>query len=408
MLNVQKYLMENGLKKLVEEFKIVVGDYDKFVVLNYNQIESPRFHPIVDECRALILEKDTWKVLCRSFNRFFNISEGVQQSKETSLSTQRIASFKENETKEFDISNAIIETKEDGSILNMWFYDGKWNVSTRKMAYAEGQTALGRTFSEVFFDTAKKTNLMDEINDPLLIEAWKQYTITFEMVGKENRVVKNYDTDDIVLIGIRHNDSGEEMSVVQLDDWAKVLKVSRPKYYKVNSYEELIELASSLPAMDEGFVMKFEKRGSEGSHFRIKVKNPAYLEIAHMRSNGAISPKRILALIISNDHMEYLSYFECDKPYFDFVEGEYIEVKNRIVSIYEENKGIKDQKEFALTIMPKVVYSFESGVIFGLRKTGGTIDAALEKLGADKITKAMNMKQKFLDKFHIKVEEEEV
>ena len=54
-MNVQKYLEENGLKKLQEEFKIVVTDYPDRVVLNYDQIDSPRFNPICDECRGLIL-----------------------------------------------------------------------------------------------------------------------------------------------------------------------------------------------------------------------------------------------------------------------------------------------------------------------------------------------------------------
>lgn len=406
MMEVQKYLKENGLQKLQDEFKIVVTDYPDIVVLNYNQIESNRFHPIVDECRALILEKDTWNVVARSFSRFYNLSEGVQQKEGVGLERQRIASFDEYATTKIDFSSAIVEEKLDGSIISMYFYNGKWNVSTRKMGYAEGQTNLGRTFSEVFFDAIKNTQIMEifQNNDYNHFNA-HLYTYTFEMVGPENRVVKNYPENKVYLIGIRDNVYGNEYTAENLDKAAMMMEVSRPKYYKTNSLEELIELVKTLPTLDEGFVVKIENK--DGSHFRIKVKNPAYLAIAHLRGNGMISPKRILALIMSNDYEEYIVSFPEDKKYFDFVQEEYNKVSDRIFDIYEGARDIKDQKEFALTIIPKVVYSFESGVIFQMRKTKDTLNQILLKLGHEKIAKGMDLKKMFVDKFHVNVEEEE-
>ena len=95
IMNVQKYLKEYGLDKLVEEFSIIVTDYPDRVVLNYNQIDSPRFHPVVDECRALILRKGTWEVMARSFDRFYNVGEGEAW-------------------KDFDFSYARFDEKLDG------------------------------------------------------------------------------------------------------------------------------------------------------------------------------------------------------------------------------------------------------------------------------------------------------
>lgn len=77
-MEVQKYLEIHGLEKLKQEFSIVVTDYPDRVVLNYSQIESPRFHIICDECRALILRKSDWSVMARSFDRFYNWGEGVE------------------------------------------------------------------------------------------------------------------------------------------------------------------------------------------------------------------------------------------------------------------------------------------------------------------------------------------
>lgn len=406
LLNVQKYLMEKGLESLQKEFDIVVTDYPDFVVLNYNQISSPRFHPIVDECRALILRKSDWKVMCRSFDRFYNWGESIQQLDTTTPATQRITSFDTYLTKDFELTNAIIEEKLDGSIISVWFDGKQWQTSTRKMAYGEGQTAMGRTFHEIFMDAVKDTNLFTVLNAGKEDATISNTTYVFELTGPENRVVTPYAENKAFLIGVRNNLYGNEYYTENLDGLAKIFGVGRPNYYKVSSYEELLKLVQAFPAMNEGVVLKSENSGE--SHWRIKLKNPAYLAIAHLRSNGTISPKRILTLILENDHIEYLGYFECDKPYFSFAEEFYNDTKNRIKAIFEEHKGIADQKEFALAIMPKTVYGFENGIIFNLRKKGGTVEEKLKEVGGDKISKAMNLKQKFIDKFHVVVEEEEV
>ena len=158
MLEVQKYLKENWLEKLKEEFGIVVTQYEDRVVLNYNQIESPRFIKLVDECRGLILKKDTWEVMAMSFVRFYNLGEGSDPK--DGLDVQRISSNKTDDChlfREFNIANTIIQEKLDGSIISLYWDNNDWCVSTRKLAFAEGQTNLGRSFKEVFWDAASKT-----------------------------------------------------------------------------------------------------------------------------------------------------------------------------------------------------------------------------------------------------------
>ena len=115
MLEVQKYLKEKGLDSLAKEFNIKVTDYDKICVLNYNQIEFPRFHLICDECRALILEKGTWNVVAMSFVRFYNTYEGFDFNSCKVFDPVRIASFnKEPQILSFPIEDAFVENKLDG------------------------------------------------------------------------------------------------------------------------------------------------------------------------------------------------------------------------------------------------------------------------------------------------------
>jgi hypothetical protein len=408
MLETQKYLIKNGLAKLKEEFKIEVREYqtEGISVFNYSMIDSPRFHPIADECRGLILKNNTWEIVAYPFNRFMNWGEGVQKEKIKNINTQRVSSFNEYETKDFNILKAILENKIDGSIMVLRNENDKWKVSSRSMAYAEGTTNFGITFEQCFMDAEKKTNLFEFLrNNPDM----KKFTFIFELIGPYNRVVTKYDKNEIILLGCRNieeSNNYRELTVTELDNLASLMKVKRPEYYKAESYEELMKIVESFPTLDEGVVLKIENMN--GSHWRIKLKNPAYLAVAHLRSNGKISPKRVLHLVMTNDHSEYLQYFECDAPYFDFTENLYIEVKERIKSIYRDHMAIKDQKEFALAIMPKTAYGFEQGIIFNLRKKGGTVEDHLNNVGSEKIAKSMNLKQKFIDKFHIIVEDDDV
>lgn len=406
MMEVQKFLIENGLQKLKEKFEIEVREYPEkgICVLNYSMIDSPRFHPICDECRSLILRKDSWEILACSFVRFFNWQESIRQNDKVTVNTQRISSYDEYCTKEFDLTNAIVETKIDGSIISLWWdnIEKTWNTATRSMAYGEGETNFGRTFHDLFMATTANSPMWTFIkNSP----EWQDFTIVFEITSPENRIVTPYTENKAYLIGCRYNKTNRELSCTELDNMANAWGFTRPKYFKINNYKELIDLIGTFKAIEEGVVLKIENEN--GSHWRIKAKNPAYLAIANLRANGKISPKRILDLIIRNDQIEYLKYFPEDEKYFNFVELEYNGSKNRIKSIYNEHMAIQDQKEFALTIMPKTVYSFEKGIIFSLRKSGGTVEKYMGEIGAKKIALGMNLKKKFSENFFLIIEEED-
>lgn len=66
-LEIVKYIKEHGLNKTLSDFKLKMKEYDKKVLIKYDQIASPMGEKIVQEARGLILEKDTWKVMSLPF-----------------------------------------------------------------------------------------------------------------------------------------------------------------------------------------------------------------------------------------------------------------------------------------------------------------------------------------------------
>src|SRR4051794_28804169 len=118
MLETKKYLLDGGsLESLHNDLGIRICKHPQglpLVILNYNQINSPKSHPIVRECRQLIFEESpAWNIVARSFFRFFNWGE---MKEEMPL---------------FEWEGCWSSAKEDGSLLNLFNYDGDWHIATR-------------------------------------------------------------------------------------------------------------------------------------------------------------------------------------------------------------------------------------------------------------------------------------
>ena len=116
MLAVQEYLRSGKtLEQLKEELGIkFVQHEDGRVILNYCQIEIPKTHPIAMECRGLTLDsKNNWNIVAKAYDRFFNLGEHLEL------------------TNQFDWSDFECYTKEDGSIMLLYYHNDEWYVNTR-------------------------------------------------------------------------------------------------------------------------------------------------------------------------------------------------------------------------------------------------------------------------------------
>jgi hypothetical protein len=338
MLEVQKYLKDHTYEQLEEEFGITAStQYDDRVVLNYHQIDSykHRFDPIVMECRGLILSKPDHKILCRSFDRFWNYGEDPKSD-------------------EFDIIKATVDDKIDGSMCNVYYDGDKWYVATRKMAFAEGLVPnKKKTYADIFEEA-----IGDEV-DKVFYSISKDLVIIFEMVSPETRVVTPYPEKQVYLLDVRNKDTGIFLGNDITYFWpiSKEAKWLYPDKHEFGTWKEIIRSSNDLPAMEEGYVAKI-------GDWRIKVKNPAYLAIAHLRENGAITEKRVVKLVFMQDHIEYLIHFPEDQPEFDPWINAYDKMIKNIKITDEYTHAIEDQKEYALSIVDCPA----KGVLFAMRK----------------------------------------
>src|SRR3990167_2341729 len=103
MLKIQEWLRNNNsnLASLNEQLGISFTPHpsDWRVILNYNQITSPKLNDMVKEARGLVLDARTWDIVARSFPRFFNLGEV------------------HTEDEKFVWENSSATHKEDGSLI---------------------------------------------------------------------------------------------------------------------------------------------------------------------------------------------------------------------------------------------------------------------------------------------------
>jgi hypothetical protein len=200
------------------------------------------------------------------------------------------------------------------------------------------------------------------------------HTYMFEVVGPLNRVVVPYPENDIYHIGTRITKTGEEIN--------EDVGLQKPKQYPLHTLEEVVQAAQALPFSEEGYVVV-------DAHWnRVKIKSPAYVNVHHLRGEGQISYKRVVALVMQNEQEEFLSYFPEYKQVFDEVkiayEAYYFELCKSI------NESIKyeelTRKEYAAWAVcqkePSLLFSVLDGKISGAEEW-------LKIMGPEKIAKKL-------------------
>lgn len=345
MLEVQNYLSSGkSIEDLTAELgiKAVCHPTLPLVILNYSQIDSPKTNRIVRECRALVLTTDTHQVVARSFDRFFNWGEVVE------------------EMSSFDFSDFVVQSKEDGSLALLYHYDGHWRVNTRG-SFAQDKMEFQSFTWEQAVCKALRMNSLDEIDARLGYDL-RGCTLVCEFCSPWNKVVRKYDQPVLYLLtafGV-----GGEMDIAYCDKVAAELDILRPTLYQFTRLEEIQKFLQDQAAADptfEGVVMR-DRHGH-----RWKVKSPTYLSLHRMGSvkENLFNPKNLLPFILTGEKDELLTYFSEVKEVYEELEKEVQGLYDQLELVWQQSKGIADQKEFALAIQGRTPFT---GILFNMRK----------------------------------------
>lgn len=357
MMQVQKFLREGGTLSALLNTRAIKANrsavHPSLVLLKYNQIDSPMADPIVQECRGVILdESDDWRVVSRSFSKFFNAEE-VHAAP-------------------IDWSTAVVQEKLDGSLCVLYFHAGKWRVQTSGHPDAAGQVGGEPfTFADLFWKT------FAEHDWRLPGDGLEHLCIAFELMTKWNRVVVMHSEPRLRMIGVRNRDSGDELPLSAMAHLYEPVRA-----FPLRSLGDIVETFARMePLKQEGYVVV------DGKFNRIKVKHPGYVAIHHLKDG--CSRRRLTEIVQAGEVGEFLSYFPEWTEEFQAIQGGVAALVAELEREYERIKGAATQKDFAL----EAVNARCSAALFMLRagKVGSIREFIEKKMRADHLLTAIGM-----------------
>ena len=214
----------------------------------WNYSESVQYGNLWDEVtlqtRGLVTDSEG-NIVARPFKKFFNVDENKHTS-----------------TEEFDVYE-----KMDGSLGILFNYKGEWVLATRG-SFTSDQSVKG-------------TELLQKYDYNRLNP---DYTYLFEIIYPENRIVCTYDFEDLVLLGMIHTSTGDEVNIhsgnnedIRFKNLLNNLGLNIVKKY--DGISDYSYLKQSIADNKEGFVVRF----SNGD--RMKIKGEEYLRLHKIMTN---------------------------------------------------------------------------------------------------------------------------
>jgi len=354
MLAIQKYIAKHGITKAINDFKLKSKEYENKILLKYDQLTSPTLMglPEMQDCRGLILEKGTWKVMSLAFRKFFNAEEG-------------------NAAK-IDWNTAHVLEKLDGTLIQVYWdwHKDEWFAGTTGTAEGEGEVnnKMGTTFNDLFWNTLETKY---ELSKDLWFKLHnKKYCYVFELTTPYNIVVKPHAESSATLLSIRELGALTELSYNDLVLYAETMDLPVVKSFDLNAKDvgALLRTFEGMPWSDEGYVVV------DANFNRIKIKNPAYVAVHHLK--GKTAEHNIITIVKTNEIEEFASTFPERKDELYRLKENYDKLTVRLNDVWSElslrkpkNITKQEQKRYAEAVFEvcgKEDLKQFTGLYFGL------------------------------------------
>ena len=201
-----------------------------------------------------------------------------------------------------------------------------------------------------------------------------EMTPTFEWCSRSNRIVIDYPNDQMILLAIRRNESGEYLSMSQMEVLADPYRVPIVDQWQgtVNGIDDFVKQAQTLEG-EEGYVIRF----SDGH--MLKVKNMWYMQLHKIKALLEFE-KDVWRLILDEKQDDLKSVMEEeDKAKIDsFAEDFHAALAKKASDlewvVIAERENLNDsKKKFALQIIPQYT-GVEKGLLFSIWDGGDPLE----------------------------------
>lgn len=308
-------------KKLCQDKNLVVKDYDSagLYIIKYDKKTCDMSNEDVQKCRGVVLSKADNSLVC------------LVPSKSCS---------NDDFTKNFNnnTSNYTIQDFVDGTMINLFRFNGQPFISTRSCLNAHCSWTSQTTFADMFRQClGSGPDKIDKID--------LDYCYSFVIQHPENTIVKKYLVPDLVLTMV--SKIGENGTVEYFDPCQFVdvydLGFRTPTEYNFNKIEDVYGYVSSLSECEQGVII--HERLNSHTQKRTKIRNSKYDKIRHLK--GSTNNKLYLFFELrkkgKGEYENYLNYFEEDRSLFDSYRQNLYDFTQRLFQNYLDCFANKDQ-----------------------------------------------------------------
>jgi RNA ligase len=206
--------------------------------------------------RGLIVDESGRQIVATPFPKFFNVSERSDTIP--------------------DLPFEVFE-KLDGSLIILFWYQGEWRAATKGSFHSE-QAVWAKEWTEK--------------HDLCALNPGTTYLC--EAIYPQNRIVVQYGHTALVLLAAYGAD-GTEYDYEALRQVGQVMAWPVAKRFPIAAISELLASAKTLPANEEGWVLRF----SNGH--RLKVKGEEYMRLHRMISR--LTPLSVWEAMMAGDDL---------------------------------------------------------------------------------------------------------
>ena len=272
-----KYILQNDPYNL----KIKEDNNLQTLCLIHSQDKSDFNNKIVNECNGIILDKNTLKIICYTFDKC---------SEETNLPNN------------LDNNQLFIEYSIEGSLIRLYNYDDKWILSTKRCIDASKSKWLSnKNFVELFYECLGNINF-DQAIDP-------KYCYSFIISHPENNIISKKVVPTLYHVSTRDMYTLKE---VTLNIGVPLLERNSVSNNTQEFIQDLIlEMSNDTSNFYEGYMF------IDTNYNRWKLQKPYFKKLRNLWGNNNNRFFRYLEL--RNDInllQEYLGYFQADKDDF--------------------------------------------------------------------------------------------
>ena len=344
-----------------DEFRVMEKDW--YTVINYAVAFEETFKwddndpvgsAVRRECRGLIFNTETGNLISRPYHKFFNAGE----KEETQLN--KINLYEPH----------IVLEKLDGSMIRPIPTPEGFRLGTKM-----GVTEVAMN-AEVF--VADKPHYARFINKCLFINV----NPIFEWCSRKNRVVIDYPEDNLILTGMRYNDTGFYLDYEVMKNYGtswSIPVVQAVDGLAVQNIELFVKQVREWES-EEGVVVRFDN-----GHM-CKVKADDYV-LRHKSKDAINQEKNVLQTILDDavdDLVPLLSLDDADRlqrfqnAFWAGLEDVACDLADLFVT---GNTKYPDKKDFAVEFVQKEVEPIYAPIMYAMKAGKGSKEVLIEMIG---------------------------